>query len=172
MKEGDNTNLDDFNGDGTTGDDGDVTIWVQVTDGDNTDDQLMSTTGNLGNVSLITDGTTTEIYTFGAQAATGTELGPLNEIEQGSGVYELSFTLDETQSSHQVKGGKTVIQVKYVDPAGDNGEATNVFDSSTFDLRNGTLTADASVYVMGAEMVLTLTDEDLNLNSDSAEIIP
>ena len=168
LKEGDNTNLDDFNGDGTTGDDGDVTVWVQVTDPDFTDDQLKAASAP-GTVNLITSGTTTAIYTFGGETASGTELGPMNEVEQGSNVYEISFTLDETQSSHQILGGKTVIQVKYADANGDNGLSTNVFDSSTFDLRNGELTADKSVYIMGQDMVLTLTDEDLNLNSDSAE---
>ena len=168
LKEGDNTNLDDFNGDGTTGDDGDVTVWVQVTDPDFTDDQLKAASAP-GTVNLITSGTTTAIYTFGGNVASGTELGPMNEVEQGSNVYEVSFTLDETQSSHQILGGKTVIQVKYADANGDNGLSTNVFDSSTFDLRNGELTADKSVYIMGQDMVLTLTDEDLNLNSDSAE---
>ena len=168
LKEGDNTNLDDFNGDGTTGDDGDVTVWIQVSDPDFTDDQLKAASAP-GTVNLITSGTTTEIYTFGGLAASGTELGPLNEVEQGSNVYEVSFTVDETQSSHQVLGGKTVIQVKYADANGDNGLSANVFDSSTFDLRNGELTADKSVYIMGQDMVVTLTDEDLNLNSDSAE---
>ncbi len=168
LKDGSNSNLDDFNGDGTTGDDGDVTVWVQVTDSDFTDDQLKATTAP-GTVNLITSGTTTAIYTFGAEAASGTELGPMNEVEQGSNVYEISFTLDETQSSHQVLGGKTVIQVKYADANCDNGLTCNVFDSSTFDLRNGELTADKSVYIMGQDMVLTLTDEDLNLDSDSAE---
>ena len=168
LKEGDNTNLDDFNGDGTTGDDGDVTVWVQVTDPDFTDDQLKAASAP-GTVNLITSGTTTAIYTFGGETASGTELGPMDEVEQGSNVYEISFTLDETQSSHQILGGKTVIQVKYADANGDNGLSTNVFDSSTFDLRNGELTADKSVYIMGQDMVLTLTDEDLNLNSDSAE---
>ena len=167
LKEGDNTNLQYYSGDGSTTA-GTVTVWVQVTDPDFTDDQLKATTAP-GTVNLITSGTTTAIYTFGGNAASGTELGPMAEIEQGSNVYEISFTVAETQSSHQVLGGKTVIQVKYADAAGDNGLATNQFDSSTFDLRNGEVTADKSVYIMGQDMVITLTDEDLNLNSDSAE---
>ena len=80
-----------------------------------------------------------------------------------------SFTVDETQNSHQVLGGSTVIQAQYNDAASDNNQSAKVFDSATFDLRNGTLTADKSVYVMGQTMILTLTDDDLNLDSDSAE---
>ena len=118
---------------------------------------------------MITSGTTTAIYTFGGLAASGTELGPGVETEQGSNVYEWSFTVDETQSSHQVLGGSTVIQAQYNDAASSNNQSAKVFDSATFDLRNGSLTADKSVYVMGQTMILTLTDEDLNLDSDSAE---
>jgi len=167
LKSGDNTNLQYFTGDGST-EAGTVTVTVAVTDPDFTDDQLKATTAP-GTVNLITSGTTTAIYTFGANTASGTELGPMTEVEQGSNVYEISFTVAETQSSHQVLGGKTVIQVKYADTAGDTGLATNAFDSSTFDLRNGALSADKSVYIMGQDMVITLTDDDMNLNSDSTE---
>jgi len=171
LKQGDFTANCDFNGETATCDDGDVTVWVYVTDGDFTDDELKvgASETSPGTINLITSGTTTAIYTFGGATASGTELGPMTETEQGSNVYEISFTVDETQSSHQVLGGSTVIQAKYADAASSNNQSANVFDSATFDLRNGTLTADKSVYVMGQTMILTLTDEDLNLDSDSAE---
>ena len=86
-----------------------------------------------------------------------------------TGVYSISGTIDETENSVLIVGGTTILQCKYVDANGDNGLATTVYDSATFDLRNGSLTADKSVYIMGQDMVLTLTDDDLNLNSDSAE---
>ena len=159
--------------------DGDVTVWVTVTDPDFTDDQLNVGSGATapGTVTLITGTDSDGIYTFGGLIASGTELGPMTEVEQGSNTYEVSFSLDVSQpvlsseeaGNHTVLGGSTVIQVKYADAAGDNGLATNTFDSSTFDLRNGSLTADKSVYVQGQTMVLTLTDPDLDLNSDSAE---
>ena len=168
LKEGDATVLNDFNADGTADDDGDVTVWVYVTDTDFTDDEMKATTApgvcKLG---------TTSIATFGAlnpnASASPKELGPGTETAQGSNVYEWSFTIDETENSVQVLGGSTVLQCTYTDTAGDTGLETSVYDSATFDLRNGTLTADKSTYIMGQDMVLTLTDEDLNLNSDSAE---
>jgi len=93
----------------------------------------------------------------------------MTEDEQGTGVYSISGTIGETENAVKVVGGTTILQCKYVDANGDNGLSTTVYDSSTFDLRNGSLTADKSVYIMGQDMVLTLTDPDLDLNSDSAE---
>ena len=186
LKEGDNTNLSDYNGDGTGSDDGDVTVLVRVTDPDTTDTSL-SASGGLVTIKLITGTDSDTIYTAGDTKtnAAGSDyiLGPLEEIEQGSNVFEISFSLDELHQfaagsctadttdayCHQVKGGSTVIQVTYADPNGDNGLATSVYDSSIFDLRNGKLTTDKSVYIMGQTAVVTLTDDDLNLNSDSAE---
>ena len=82
----------------------------------------------------------------------------------------VSCTADTTDAvCHQVLGGTTVIQASYADVNGDNGLATTVYDSASFDLRNGSLTTDKSVYIMGQTAVITLTDPDLNLNSDSAE---
>ena len=170
QKSGDNTAFP-TSGDGSISD-GDVTVTVAVTDPDTTGTTL-SASGGLVTIKLITGNTTTTIYTAGDTkanaAASGTILGPLSEIEQGSNVYEISFTLDETQSSHQILGGSTVIQATYADPNGDNGLATDVYDSSTFDLRNGSLTTDKSVYIMGQTAVVTLTDDDLNLDGATAE---
>ena len=90
-------------------------------------------------------------------------------------MYEVAITIDETvlttvaAETHQILGGQTVIQVTYADPNGDNGLATSVYDSATFDLRNGSLTTDKSVYVMGQTMVITITDPDLDLDSATAE---
>ena len=42
-------------------------------------------------------------------------------------------------------------------------------DSSTFDLRTGSLTVDKDVYVLGSDVVITLTDPDLNLDSTTCE---
>jgi len=174
LKEGDTDDLADW--DGSSGSDaGSITVWVSVTDPDVTDDQLKVTAGSTaqGTCSTINAGTSTPVFTFGASAANSSaspkELGPMSEDEQGTGVYSISGTIAETENSVKIVGGTTVLQCSYVDAAGDNGLSTTVYDSSTFDLRNGSLTADKSTYIMGQDMVLTLTDEDLNLNSDSAE---
>ena len=174
LKAGDATDLANWNG-SSGSDAGTITVWVSVTDPDYTDDQLKVAVGatSEGTCYTVNAGTNTAVFTFGAaeanSSATPKELGPMTEDEQGTGVYSISGTIGETENSVKVVGGTTILQCKYVDANGDNGLSTTVYDSATFDLRNGSLTADKSVYIMGQDMVLTLTDDDLNLNSDSAE---
>ena len=174
LKAGDATDLTDWNG-SSGNDTGTLTVWVSVTDPDVTDDQLKVAAGTTsqGTCYTVNAGTNTAVFTFGASqadsSATPPEMGPMSEDEQGTGVYSVSGSLDETTNSVLIVGGTTILQCKYVDPNGDNGLSTTVYDSATFDLRNGSLTADKSVYIMGQDMVLTLTDPDLDLNSDSAE---
>jgi len=62
-----------------------------------------------------------------------------------------------------------VLQIEYVDTADDAGTTTTVYDSSTFDLRTGSLSVDKDVYVLGSDVVITLTDPDLNLNGGTTE---
>ena len=62
-----------------------------------------------------------------------------------------------------------VFQVEYVDTADDAGTTTTVYDSSTFDLRTGSLSVDKDVYVLGSDVVITLTDPDLNLDGGTIE---
>ena len=61
------------------------------------------------------------------------------------------------------------MQVQYADAADDAGVSATFFDSATFDLRTGSLSLDKDVYVMGSDMVITVTDPDLNLDSASTE---
>ena len=101
------------------------------------------------------------------------ELGPLSEVVIGSSEFEVSFSIAETvacadRNSHTIQSGD-VIQVEYVDTADDAGSSSTFYDSSTFDLRTGTLTVDKDVYVMGSDMVVTITDPDLNLDSGTCE---
>ena len=62
-----------------------------------------------------------------------------------------------------------VIQVSYIDSSDDSGSVSTFYDSSTFDLRTGSLSVDKDVYVLGSDMVVTLTDPDLNLDAGSME---
>jgi len=186
LKTGANVAFADWDGSGAT-QDGDVTVTIAVTDPDETGTTIAKSSAPV-TIKLITSGTTVTVGTAGGtvtgtaaagnlcgDAVAGCEFGPLTEVEQGSNVYEISITIDETvltttaAETHQILGGQTVIQVTYADPNGDNGLATSVYDSSTFDLRNGSLTTDKSVYVMGQTMVITITDPDLDLDSATAE---
>jgi len=62
-----------------------------------------------------------------------------------------------------------IIQVEYTDPADASGNPNTVTDSATFDLRNGVLQSDKSVYIIGSDMILTLIEPDFDLDNDGAE---
>ncbi len=62
-----------------------------------------------------------------------------------------------------------ILQVEYTDPADASGDVNTVTDSATFDLRNGVLQSDKSVYIIGSDIILTLIEPDLDLDNDAAE---
>ncbi|MGH9910183.1 MAG: hypothetical protein ACRD32_06045, partial [Nitrososphaerales archaeon] len=62
-----------------------------------------------------------------------------------------------------------ILTVEYTDPTDSSGDVNSITDSATFDLRNGVLQSDKSVYIIGSDMILTLIEPDLDLDSDSAE---
>ena len=170
---------------------GNVTMTVTVSDADFTSDTLTtSATGKQGTilVKLIEGSTTSTCFTAGsATSATSHmvpadnsesngsfvhELGPLSETEIGSSVYEIEFTVDEVKrcgTSLQTITSGDVFQVEYVDTADDAGSSSTAYDSSTFDLRTGSLSVDKDVYVLGSDMVITLTDPDLDLDGSTIE---
>ena len=161
---------------------GNVTMTISVTDSDFSDDTLTTSITNKAGtilVKLIEGSTTSTCFTAGSassatahkSSATQQELGPLSETEIGSGVYEISFSVDEVQHCGTMKTitSGDVFQVEYVDTANDAGTTTTVYDSSTFDLRTGALSIDKDVYVLGSDVVITLTDPDLNLDGGTIE---
>jgi hypothetical protein len=65
-----------------------------------------------------------------------------------------------------------VLTVTYFDQSDASGNKQTVTDSATFDLRNGVLQSDKSVYIIGSDMILTLVEPDFNLDSQTAETLP
>jgi hypothetical protein len=160
---------------------GDVTMLVTVSDADFTSDTL--TTGSTtaaGSIKImLVEGTTTStcltagsIASYDASGSTPQELGPGTEIVRDSSEYEWEFTLSKVQdcgASDKTISSGDIIQVKYTDSSDSSGSSSDVYDSSTFDLRTGSLSVDKDVYVLGSDLVLTLTDPDLNLDAGSIE---
>ena len=62
-----------------------------------------------------------------------------------------------------------VITVEYTDQNDASGNSAVAYDSATFDLRNGVLQTDKSVYIIGSDIIMTLIEPDLDLESDEAE---
>ena len=181
----DGTTADLYNGAGTAGgnsESGAVTAWVTVSDADETNDTLTTGSTTAAGTVLIkhvegsvsqTCFTAGSIASYDAVAASyGAELGPLNEIVIGSSEFEISMSITETlacaTATVTIQAGD-VIQVEYVDTADNAGSTSTFYDSSTFDLRTGSLSVDKDVYVMGSDMVITVTDPDLNLDSGTCE---
>ena len=143
---------------------------------------LATAGGTSASSGMITTGSTVKENTI--------ELGPITEMSPDSGVFELDLTIaytdgpassscptSDTSSVSHIEGAETThcilkgdtLTVEYSYPADASGDASTVTDSAVFDLRDGSLQADKDTYVIGSDMVLTLTDPDLDLDNDGAE---
>jgi hypothetical protein len=160
---------------------GNVTLTITVEDADFTTDTLTTATTTAAGtikVFLVEGSQTSTCFTAGSttsKAHSGSvveELGPLSEIERDTSIYEVEFTLDEVQhcgSDMRTVTSGDIIQVMYEDTSDSGGSTSTVYDSSTFEMKTGSLSVDKDVYVLGSDMVVTLTDPDLNLDSGSVE---
>ena len=113
---------------------------------------------------------------------------PIAEIAPDAGIFESSLTIryddgpnstlcpsnddgddsDPTNDVGCILQGD-ILQVEYNDPTDASGQPNTVTDSATFDLRNGVLQSDKSVYIIGSDMILTLIEPDLDLDSSQNE---
>ncbi len=62
-----------------------------------------------------------------------------------------------------------ILTVEYTDEVDASGNENTVTDSATFDLRNGVLQSDKSVYIIGSDMILTVIEPDWDRDNDGAE---
>jgi hypothetical protein len=105
------------------------------------------------------------------------ETGSFVETFPQSGIFEYDFVI--TQSTDKVAklsdGGAInqgdIISVEYTDDNDASGTVNTVTDSATFDLRNGVLQTDKTVYIIGTDAIITLIEPDLNLDSDTEETL-
>jgi hypothetical protein len=117
--------------------------------------------------------------------------GPITEIAPDAGIFEQDVSIRYTDGPADLKcptttanatnarnelGSATnciiqgdILTVQYTDPTDASGDPNTVTDSATFDLRNGVLQSDKSVYIIGADMILTVIEPDWDLNNDGAE---
>jgi len=104
--------------------------------------------------------------------------GGITEVSPDSGVFEYDQTITYTQGPSTgcpsaftagclLQGD--IITVEYTDQNDASGKSQTVTDSATFDLRNGVLQSDKSVYLIGSDMILTLIEPDFDLDNDGAE---
>jgi hypothetical protein len=86
----------------------------------------------------------------------------------GSGAVAPQVVAAPAGGNHCILQGD-ILTVQYTDPTDSSGEPNTVTDSATFDLRNGVLQSDKSVYIIGSDMIMTLIEPDFDLDSDTAE---
>ena len=103
----------------------------------------------------------------------------LVETDPESGIFEIDVEIpynelyafgndpnkDELKSIIQ----GDIITVTYTDDNDAGGDSNTITDSATFDLRNGVLQTDKTEYVIGQDVIVTLIEPDLNLDTDNAE---
>ncbi|MBT3734151.1 MAG: hypothetical protein HOG25_05830, partial [Gammaproteobacteria bacterium] len=110
----------------------------------------------------------------------GNSTTSLVEVSPDSGVFEydqsISFTDGPSSGCPSVAALTSgcilqgdIVTVQYKDTADASGKTQTVTDSATFDLRNGVLQSDKSVYLIGSDMILTLIEPDFDLDNDGAE---
>ncbi len=118
------------------------------------------------------------------------QFGPITEVAPDAGIFEADITVKFTDGpadskcpthdyNNRVVTPPTsgnycilqgdILQVEYTDPTDASGSLNTVTDSATFDLRNGVLQSDKSVYLIGSDIILTLIEPDLDLDNDQAE---
>lgn len=110
-----------------------------------------------------------------------TNFGAIEEIAPDAGIFEADITISydmgpehnrcPTDNNMCILQGD-ILQVEYTDPTDASGEPNSVTDSATFDLRNGVLQSDKSVYIIGSDIILTLIEPDFDLDNDQAETYP
>ena len=165
---------------------GNVTVYFTVTDSDETGETIGSS-ANAARVFIKLNGNIIGVAGAASADLTSGEIGPMTEIERGTSIYEGTLSLDHQETAYdtQVAGTGTtctsadckvfnvtsgmVLQAGYQDASDEAGVATTFYDSATVDLRTGTISTDKEVYVIGQDFIVTITDPDLNLDSDSTE---
>ena len=115
---------------------------------------------------------------FNINGRTVQDIGAITEVKPDSGVFELDFDIryddgpasnDCPTTEHGCVLQGDILTVQYTDPTDASGDPNTVTDSATFDLRNGVLQSDKSVYIIGSDMILTIIEPDWDLDNDAAE---
>ena len=182
----------------STGGDVTIYVWVTDADEDESPngEDLINDTDGVGPVTIkvyrgadykviatagasspTTGNTAAQQSAVSGDTASIPELGPMKETAPDSGVFELITTLaytdgprvGSTPTQKNINQGD-VLTVEYTDPQDATGEDSYLAtDSATFDLRTGVLSTDKSVYVIGSDIIMSIVDPDLNLDTDSTE---
>ena len=93
---------------------------------------------------------------------------PLNAIDTAGNPDTDRFSAPAATGNYCILQGD-ILTVEYSDDVDASGNPNSVTDSATFDLRNGVLQSDKSVYIIGSDMIITVIEPDWDLDNDGAE---
>ena len=162
---------------------GDVVVHVRVTDADYNVSAQGEDSITDANVTLnIERGSSVQfLATIGnTSSSINSGLNAIVEVSPDSGVFEydqtVTFTDGPTTDCPSAFAAGCILQgdiitVEYTDNNDASGKSQTVTDSATFDLRNGVLQSDKSVYLIGSDMILTLIEPDFDLDNDGAQSV-
>jgi len=88
--------------------------------------------------------------------------------DAASGSEESRFDLPSAEKENYCIMKGDVLWVEYTS-IDSSGNVNTLTDTASFDLRNGLLESDKQAYIIGSDMILTLTEPDLDLDNDAAE---
>ncbi|MGH9910654.1 MAG: hypothetical protein ACRD32_08435, partial [Nitrososphaerales archaeon] len=100
---------------------------------------------------------------------TGSYLSAVNATRSANPLQRFSAPVPTAATGNFCLLQGDIITVEYTDPTDASGDPNTVTDSATFDLRNGVLQSDKSVYIIGADMILTVIEPDWDRDNDGAE---
>ena len=111
------------------------------------------------------------------------DYGPLMETSSNSGVFEIMLPIswDHGPPSSLCPGKSSdqlcilkddVLVVEYIDAANSLGSSQTLTSSATFEFNDAILRTDKSVYIIGSDIIVSLVESDLNLDSDVIEEYP
>jgi hypothetical protein len=158
--------------------DGNVTVHVTVTDADydvsaSGEDVIKDTTVK---IAIQRGSASTTVGTYGHSVT-----NQIVETAPSSGQFEIDHLINATSGpltncpavfAHATDGcvlQGDIVTATYTDNTDASGKTQTVTDSATFDLRNGVLQSDKSVYLIGSDMILTLIEPDFDRDNDTAE---
>ena len=108
-------------------------------------------------------------YTDGPQSADCPTTGTFTATDGSAGTSETNrFPEADSGKEYCILQGD-VLTVEYTDQNDASGNEAVAYDSATFDLRNGVIQTDKSVYIIGSDIIMTLIEPDLDLESDESE---
>ena len=113
----------------------------------------------------------TILYTDGPADQSCPETTSFDSLDGTAGTTQLNrFDLVSPFTQSYCILRNDLLIVEYTDPMDATGSVRLVNDSASFALRTGALQTDKSVYIIGNDIILTLIEPDLNLDSALTDI--